>query len=143
VIATGRQLISAALLAAMGLVLGATHARSGEAVSAVAEAGKGYYQEYCASCHGVDGRGDGPMATQLQSAPPDLTRIAKDRGGVLPMDELAASIDGRRSVAAHGSREMPAWGQTFAADYAGDAQQREIVRGKILMLLVYLESIQR
>lgn len=36
------------------------------------EHGYTLFQEYCVSCHGVDGRGDGPAATNLHPAPADL-----------------------------------------------------------------------
>ena len=120
-----------------------TNVEAGEAISAVAEAGRAYYGEYCAACHGPHGRGDGPVAAELRVRPPDLTEIAKRRSGAFPLAQLAALIDGREPVAAHGSGEMPVWGEVFAAEYAGDARQREIVQGKMLMLLFYLESIQR
>lgn len=97
----------------------------------------------CASCHGIDGRGDGPVAASLTIKPPDLTTMAARRGGVYPYDELAAFIDGRKAVAAHGSREMPVWGERFADAFPADPQQERIIHGKVLMLLVYLESIQR
>ena len=118
-------------------------AEVGGAKSAVAEAGRDAFMTYCASCHGADARGDGPAARSLVARPPDLTLIAQRRGGAYPMADLAALIDGRAMSGAHGSREMPVWGERFAAEYPSDAQQSEIVRGKVLMLLVYLQSIQR
>jgi mono/diheme cytochrome c family protein len=84
---------------------------SGSAVSsAVQQAGQQYYIEYCASCHGTDGRGAGPVAAALTIRPPDLSKMAARRNGQYPFDELASYIDGRKAVAAHGSREMPVWG---------------------------------
>lgn len=113
------------------------------ASSAVQEVGYDYYVEACASCHGMDGRGGGPVASSLAIKPPDLTTMAARRNGKYPYDELAAYIDGRKAVAAHGSREMPVWGEQIAEEYPNDPQQDRIIHGKVLMLLVYLESIQR
>ncbi|HET9063322.1 MAG TPA: c-type cytochrome [Candidatus Binatia bacterium] len=111
--------------------------------SAVQQAGRDYYVEACASCHGMDGRGAGPVALSLATQPPDLTTMAARRGGEYPYDELASYIDGRKAVVAHGSREMPVWGERFADEFPADPQRERIIHGKVLMLLVYLESIQR
>jgi mono/diheme cytochrome c family protein len=111
--------------------------------SAVQQAGRDYYVEACASCHGMDGRGVGPVALSLATQPPDLTTMAARRGGEYPYDELASYIDGRKAVVAHGSREMPVWGERFADEFPADPQRERIIHGKVLMLLVYLESIQR
>ena len=62
--------------------------------------GQSLYVEKCASCHGVTGRGDGPAAFGLRTAPEDLTQIAARRGGIWPMLEVMSIIDGysRRHV---------------------------------------------
>lgn len=83
------------------------------------------------------------MARSLATPPPDLTTMAMRRGGEYPYDELASYIDGRKTVVAHGSREMPVWGERFADEFQADPQRERIIHGKVLMLLVYLESIQR
>lgn len=141
--------VSRSWLSFLATVLGAVWvslaqaSEAAEAVSAVAQAGGQVYGRYCAPCHGVDARGNGPVAPELKTSTPDLTQMAARRNGAFPFDELARYIDGRTPVGAHGSAEMPVWGETFAKEYAGDADQQEIVRGTVLMLLVYLESIQR
>jgi hypothetical protein len=91
----------------------------------------------------MDGRGNGPVALSLATQPPDLTTMAVRRRGEYPYDELASYIDGRKAVVAHGSREMPVWGERFAEEFPADPQRERIIHGKVLMLLVYLESIQR
>jgi len=83
------------------------------------------------------------VAESLSVKPPDLTTMASRRGGKYPYEELASFIDGRKSIAAHGSREMPVWGERFVDELPGDPQRERIIHGKVLMLLVYLESIQR
>jgi len=131
---------------ALGVALSASsYARASGAVvsSAVQQAGHDYYLEACASCHGTDGRGEGPVSASLAIRPPDLTKMAARRRGNYPYDELASFIDGRKDIAAHGSREMPVWGERFAEELREDSQQERIIHGKVLMLLVYLESIQR
>jgi mono/diheme cytochrome c family protein len=111
--------------------------------SAVAESGRHYYLRYCASCHGWDARGQGAVAIALATKPPDLTLIAGHNGGKFPMDEVAATIDGRKLPPAHGVREMPVWGERFGEEFEGDPAREQVIRGQLLMLLVYLQSIQR
>lgn len=111
--------------------------------SAVAESGRHYYVRYCASCHGWDARGQGAVAAALSKKPSDLTVIAQHHGGKFPMDEVAATIDGRNLPIAHGVREMPVWGERFGEEFEGDPAREQVIRGQLLMLLVYLQSIQR
>ena len=68
------------------------------------------YLSSCAACHGVDGNGKGPLSAELKSPPADLTILAKRNGGVLPVNAIYEVIDERKSVKAHGTREMPIWG---------------------------------
>lgn len=109
----------------------------------LAELGEPVYLRHCAACHGADGRGDGPSAGALRVAPADLTRISARRGGVFPDGEIARFIDGRFAVPAHGTREMPIWGERLG-DQIPDAEvSEEVVRGQISVVLEYLKSIQR
>jgi mono/diheme cytochrome c family protein len=78
--------------------------------------GRDTYLRYCASCHGPEGRGDGPLAGSLTQRPADLTQLAKRNGGDYDERAVMATIDGRREVAAHGSRDMPVWGAIFEAE---------------------------
>jgi mono/diheme cytochrome c family protein len=105
--------------------------------------GHRYFVRYCSACHGAEGRGDGPAASALQSPPADLTRIAQRRGGHFPVAEMAAVIDGRTVVPAHGSREMPIWGERFGEMGGGGSVGEEVVRGNLLVLLEYLQAIQQ
>jgi mono/diheme cytochrome c family protein len=73
------------------------------------ETGKQLYQQYCASCHGVDGRGRTPLANLFERKPPDLTRISLRGEGWFPEGMVKEIVDGR--LVAHGSREMPVWGE--------------------------------
>jgi mono/diheme cytochrome c family protein len=77
------------------------------------DAGRELYVQYCSSCHGKDGRGNGPVSPQLKIKPPDLTLLAKKNKGIYPLDDVMKAIDGRRLVRAHGDREMPVWGGGF------------------------------
>ena len=104
--------------------------------------GQQYYQQYCSACHGLDGRGKGPAAAALHTPPADLTRLAQRRAGRFPEAEIAAYIDGRTFVRAHGSREMPVWGRRFSEKFGGDALAEEAVQGHLVVLIDYLKSIQ-
>lgn len=111
----------------------------GETVSA----GQQYFMRYCSACHGTTGRGDGPAAAALRTPPADLTRIAQRRGRHFPVAEIAAYIDGRTTVPAHGSRDMPVWGERFGEMVGGGSLGEEVVRGNLLVLIEYLQSIQQ
>lgn len=108
----------------------------------LAEMGAEQFQRYCASCHGVGAAGDGPVADSLKTRPADLTRIAARRGGSFPDGEIARKIDGRFALQAHGTREMPIWGKALGDDIPDAGISEEVARGKILLLVEYLKSIQ-
>ena len=98
---------------------------------------------YCASCHGPETRGHGPVAASLSVKVPDLTRIAERRGGNFPSGELAVYIDGRSMPGAHGSRAMPVWGSILSEDLVEGERGEELVRGRVRMILIYLKSVQQ
>ena len=96
----------------------------------------------CASCHGRYGEGDGPAAADTRSIP-DLRYLAARNGGVFPRDRVADLIDGREIVKAHGDRQMPVWGEAFAAldDANGSKEARSAA--KIQTLVDFLVGIQQ
>jgi mono/diheme cytochrome c family protein len=101
------------------------------------------YQNHCAICHGVDGKGYGIMAKFLTISPADLTQIAKKNGGKFPFWQVYRVIDGREEVRGHGTREMPIWGARFQAEAKGsDPGSRAQAAGRILGLGFYLEHLQ-
>lgn len=120
--------------------------------------GSDEYRVSCLSCHGVGGRGDGPLAQYLTVQPSDLTTLSRDNGGQYPNLKAGAFpflsvyqvIDGRADVGAHGERAMPVWGNRYMMDqpsmvvdgsYAGIYEKA--VRGRILELVYYIQSIQQ
>jgi mono/diheme cytochrome c family protein len=100
--------------------------------------GRQIYLEYCASCHGLTGEGDGPVAPALTTPPANLRRLSERFGNPLPEDQVARFIDGRAEVKAHGPREMPVWGARFFAE----TRNENAVRARIARLVAYLQSIQ-
>jgi hypothetical protein len=85
----------------------------------------------------------GPVAPYMDPRPSDLRGIAARRGGVFPHAAIEAFIDGRDPIAAHGSRAMPIWGAAFREETELDQLTETRVRGRIVLLVQYLESIQQ
>ena len=76
--------------------------------------GPALYKAYCASCHGVGAKGDGPMAESLKVRPADLTRISARNAGTFPLMQIERIIQGEGQLQkGHGPREMPVWGPVF------------------------------
>jgi mono/diheme cytochrome c family protein len=101
--------------------------------------GEQWFRAYCAPCHGADGRGHGPAASALRTAPADLTTIAARNGGVFPRARVAEFVANGRPVPAHGSTDMPVWGPNFVA--LTGASYRP-VSDRIDAVVAYVESIQ-
>lgn len=129
------------------LVVGVPLLSSGQNTTPLSEAemsaGQKSFLQYCSACHGPEGRGNGPVAAALRTPPADLTRIAARRGGQFPEAEVASYIDGRIAVGAHGSREMPVWGERLNKKFGSDAVSEEMVQGHLLILVNYLKSLQQ
>ena len=101
--------------------------------------GKDMYLAYCASCHGMEGKGEGPAAVALKVPATNLTMLAVKNGGTYPAAHIAAVIQGDALTAAHGSKDMPVWGPIFRT-MTGHSQSQ--VQLRIRNLTNYLESIQ-
>lgn len=113
-----------------------------EEPTSAADVGKALFERNCAACHGQSGRGTGDFAGLLKQSPMDLTGIAARRDGDFPSLEIAEIIDGRRTPRAHGSADMPIWGDRLS-EYAPGGQGADVaVRGQIYLLVEYLRSIQ-
>ncbi len=104
-----------------------------------AASGQEMYVSYCASCHGRDGRGQGPAAPALRSAPPDLTTLARRNNGKLPADHVYSVLVGKSELSAHGSADMPVWGPIFRRLGHGSVGEEHL---RATNLTKYLESIQ-
>jgi len=102
--------------------------------------GRADFQAYCASCHGREAKGNGPVAEKLQTRPPDLTVLTKKFGGVFPAEYILRTIDGREELVAHGTRAMPVWGKIWRSE--GDPNSEVETQRILRELLSYIESIQ-
>jgi mono/diheme cytochrome c family protein len=100
---------------------------------------QGMFREYCASCHGPEGKGDGPAAAALKTVPADLTKISARNGGKFPTAKVRRYIEGLDEIPAHGSRDMPVWGPVLRSLGGGQAD----VQLRVENLTKYLESIQQ
>lgn len=97
------------------------------------------YTAYCASCHGVDGKGHGPAAPALKGKLPDLTLMAKRKNGRFPEGDVFQVIKWGGGIIGHGSKEMPVWGTAFRTLDHDEVE----VNLRIQNLIHYLESIQQ
>ena len=144
-----RRLVRLAALVAFGCmtVLGASTAAQTGSTKTVKPApvksisdvsGSATFKEYCTSCHGAQGKGNGPAASALKTAPADLSEISKRAGGKFPFSKVKAQIAGDDVIAAHGSRDMPTWGPLFKASDASSS----VAELRLTNLVKYLEEMQ-
>ena len=135
-----------ALFGVLVLVVGAAGAQNRPAVDKVAAprtiaaSGKQTYMQYCASCHGIDARGNGPAAFVLKTPPPDLTTLAKRHDGKFPYEYVSDVLRFGTRIVAHGSSDMPIWGPIFGSM---DNYDLVAVRKRIKDLSDYLASVQQ
>lgn len=97
------------------------------------------FRTYCASCHGESGRGNGPVADQLRTRPPDLTKYTMRNGGVFPLERVTRLVTGA-DIRAHGSPEMPVWGDAFSVGAGGLTADE--VKARIDAIVRFLQGIQ-
>lgn len=125
-------------VAALLLVIG-----SFTAFGAESNSGRGMYLQYCASCHGKDGTGGGTVSRDLKVKVPDFTVLAKKNKGIFPLDDVMATIDGRRFVRAHGDRDMPVWGETFQRQAEGKKYEELTTLLKAKLIAEYVGTLQK
>ena len=107
--------------------------------SASADSGKETYGASCASCHGADARGNGPVTPALKRVPPDLTKLARSNGGKFPSTKVYRLIQGDPDLPAHGSKSMPVWGPIFLEkDKLDHARMQQRIQG----LVDYIATLQ-
>jgi mono/diheme cytochrome c family protein len=101
--------------------------------------GKVMYANYCAPCHGADGKGSGPVASSLKSRPTDLTELSKNNKGKFPDTHIVAILEFGSDTPAHGSATMPVWGPILGTMNRTNVQDKQL---RISNLTRYLQTIQ-
>lgn len=104
-----------------------------------AASGQEMFKQYCAPCHGTDGRGKGPAASAMKVPPPDLTQLSKTHEGKFPGNTVASVLKFGNGPSAHGSADMPVWGPLFLSL---DKYHDSAVQQRISNLVTYIEGIQ-
>ena len=105
-----------------------------------AASGHEMYKNYCAVCHGMDGKGNGPAAEALKVPTPDLTTLAQKNGGTYPALKVSSVLRGEQMMPSHGSKDMPVWGNLFWHLSGGHASE---VHQRVANLSKYIESLQK
>jgi len=140
-----KRVLSASLLVAAVGGSGLAVAESHKGAEGHKEAaGRDDFKQYCASCHGVSGSGDGPVSGSLKNSPADLTGLAAANGGNFPkkhvMDVVQGNKDYDKKFRTHGPSEMPVWGNILLDDSDG---RSSIANARIRNIVSYIESIQK
>lgn len=125
-----------AILIGMGIFLPTTWAAEGDQ-------GRANYLRYCASCHGVEGKGDGTVSRSLKLKPVDLSQLKNKNKGVFPLEKVTASIDGKTRISAHGESKMPVWGEIFEKEASAQKDPASVSTAKVKMIAEYLSTVQR
>ncbi len=105
--------------------------------------GQQMYATYCAACHGAKAGGDGPAAKALKIPPTDLTSLSLKNGGVFPTNHIMSVLQLGVENPAHGSSQMPIWGDLFLSLNSPTRSAPAMVRQRIFNLTNYLKQIQR
>jgi len=104
------------------------------------DSGKQMYKDYCAVCHGMDGKGNGPAVEFLKAPPPDLTTMAKRYGEKSLVPKVTLILRSETESKAHGTLDMPIWGPLFSSVSHHNDQ---VVLLRIHNLSKYVDSIQQ
>ena len=130
-------------LTVCGSILGLFFMGQPTVYAADANQGKEMYVQYCSSCHGQDGKGNGSVSAFLKVKVPDLTLLKKNNKGIYAEDEVIVAIDGRRKLRSHGDPKMPVWGESFSREVK-DPKSGEVTIGlKEKAIAEYVATLQR
>jgi mono/diheme cytochrome c family protein len=101
------------------------------------------YAAYCSACHGAKGTGNGPAAPAMKIPPPDLTTLSQKNGGVFPADRVRTVLQFGVMTPAHGSSDMPVWGNLLHTLHGTSPDTNMLVNQRILNLTNYIRQIQK
>jgi mono/diheme cytochrome c family protein len=137
------KLVKAWTVGALAAVGTMVHAQQNGPAGQAFDAGKDDYDSHCAACHGSNGATQGSYARFLNVNIPNLTTLSKRNGGVFPYSQVYETIDGRLAPPAHGTRDMPIWGQEFSYKKRPlNPNSEAFVRAKINALVLYIHRLQ-
>jgi mono/diheme cytochrome c family protein len=105
--------------------------------------GQQMYANYCASCHGSDGVGNGPAAPAMKTHPTNLTILSKTNGGAFPAMHVQTVLQFGVENASHGSAEMPVWGDLLQTLHGSGPDNSMVVKQRIINLTQYLKQMQQ
>ena len=137
-----QRVIAAAIAGLLCAALGAADEVNQKAMSAEQRGivdGAELYAELCSTCHGAEGRGDGPAQASLPKQAPDLSVLARDNGGKFPVRNVRRLIQRKAPDQTHGERTMPVWGPTLVKMTGGAA----LAPYRVQNLVSHVESLQR
>ncbi len=127
------------LLAALPVLAQAPEVKRVPAKYTSPASGAEMYKAYCASCHGLSGKGDGPVAAALKTPVPDLTQLSAHHKGAFPTARVTQVIEGQVGVQSHGLPDMPVWGPVFRSL---DNSKEPVARIRAANLAKHIESLQ-
>jgi mono/diheme cytochrome c family protein len=130
--------LAAALLVSMGYAQSSTNATI-TVKKTTATSGQQMYFNYCASCHGVNGKGDGPAAAALKMPPTDLTALSRNNHGEFPETHIVTVLEYGSEIPSHGSAGMPVWGPILGKIETVNPQVKQL---RISNLIRYLKTLQ-
>ena len=107
--------------------------------------GENLYLDYCATCHGLDADGQGPMAPAMSLQPTNLTLLEAVNNGTFPTKRVVMRIDGREPLISHGS-PMPVFGDFFEGDdtaIKAETGQPIMTSQPVVDLVAYLRTLQQ
>ena len=133
---TKLTITAVALMLGIGIVRPMSWAAEGDQ-------GRAYYLRYCGSCHGVEGKGDGTVSRSLKLKPVDLTQLKKKNNGVFPLENVIATIDGKKRIGAHGESKMPVWGEILEKEASAQKDSAATAAAKVKAIAEYVSTIQR
>jgi mono/diheme cytochrome c family protein len=133
-------------LGTVAIVAGLAFLR-GPAEAGEAAIGQEEFRTHCAACHGMSGLGDGPIGQSLKTPAPNLALIAQRNGGVFPFQRVYEVIEGNSAITAHGTRDMPLWGDRYRKDLKPVTPDQlditnQLVEKRILSLVYYIGTLQ-
>jgi mono/diheme cytochrome c family protein len=129
----------ALVLGSATLMLNAQKVKKTNLVPTAANSGQQMFNEYCAVCHGTDGKGKGPAAGAMKAVPTNLTLMAINNGGKFPDNKVYGAIRGDVDTPAHGSKDMPVWGTVFQEMSHGNTAEVQL---RISNLTHYIGELQ-